>query len=117
MQRIMLLLMAALLMLAGASVLAGANQDKGAENIMLEGGKSGPVPFPHRQHQLVLEDCMICHSIFPQKVGSIEALKAGGELKKKQVMNKHCTACHRKMKKEGKKTGPTTCTSCHVKND
>lgn len=116
MQRVILIVVA-FLVLSSAPVLAGASEDKGAENMVLEGGNSGPVPFPHRQHQLVLEDCMICHSVFPQEAGSIEALKAGGELKKKQVMNKQCTACHRKMKKAGEKTGPVTCKSCHVKSD
>ena len=89
--------------------------DKGAEQIELFGGKSGPVPFPHWAHQEVLPDCSVCHELFPQETGAIERLKASGELKKKQIMNKHCTKCHRKMKQEGQKTGPTTCKSCHVK--
>jgi cytochrome c5 len=74
------------------------------------------VPFPHRAHQAALgENCAICHELFPQKAGAIDDLKASGELKPKQIMNKHCTKCHKQMKAEGKKTGPTTCTSCHVK--
>jgi len=90
--------------------------NKGAPQITLYGGKSGPVPFPHAAHQAVLDDCTVCHALFPQETGAIEALKASGELKRKQVMNKHCTKCHKKMKKAGQKTGPTTCKSCHVKN-
>ena len=90
--------------------------NKGADHIELFGGKSGPVPFPHRAHQEVLTDCTVCHELFPQETGAIEKLKASGDLKKKQIMNKHCTKCHRKMKKEGRKTGPTTCKSCHIKN-
>jgi hypothetical protein len=90
-------------------------ENKGEAQITLDGGKSGPVPFPHRVHQTVLGDCKICHELFPQKAGAIETLKAEGELKAKQIMNKHCTKCHRQMKKDGKKTGPTTCTACHVK--
>jgi cytochrome c2 len=54
--------------------------------------------------------------LFPQEAGAIAALKASGELAKKQVMNKHCTKCHKQMKNEGQKTGPTTCKACHVKN-
>jgi len=63
----------------------------------------------------VLEDCNICHSVFEQKVGIIEELKAQGKIKKKYVMNKLCTKCHKKMKKTGAKTGPTTCKNCHLK--
>ena len=90
-------------------------ENRGAENLELYGGKSGPVPFPHLAHQDALVDCKICHELFPQEIGSIEKLKASGQLKKKQIMNKHCTKCHRKLKKEGKKTGPITCKACHIK--
>lgn len=90
-------------------------ENRGAESIELYGGKNGPVPFPHLAHQDALADCKICHELFPQEIGGIEKLKASGELKKKQIMNKHCTKCHRKLKKEGKQTGPTTCKACHIK--
>ncbi|MBL0712666.1 MAG: cytochrome c3 family protein [Desulfosarcina sp.] len=90
-------------------------ENKGAAAIELNGGKKGPVPFPHRAHQEVLKDCQVCHELFPQQAGAIDKLKADGELKKKQIMNKHCTKCHKKMKTEGRKTGPTTCKACHIK--
>jgi hypothetical protein len=89
--------------------------NKGADQIELYGGKSGPVPFPHLAHQDVVPDCKVCHELFPQEIGAIEKLKASGALQKKQIMNKHCTKCHKKMKKEGQKTGPTTCKTCHIK--
>ena len=110
------------LALVGLAVvgLAGAytiqTEDKGAPQLTLAGGNSGPVPFPHQAHQEALGDCRICHELFPQEAGAIERLKAAGELKQKQIMNKHCTKCHRQYKKDGKKTGPTTCKSCHVKD-
>ena len=47
--------------------------------------------------------------------GSIKALKAEGKLKKKHVMNKLCTKCHKQKKKAGQKSGPTTCKKCHIK--
>ena len=99
------------------SSLAFSNNDQnnGANHIELEGGKRGRVPFPHHQHQENLGDCTICHTVFPQKSGSIEELKAQGQLKKKYVMNKLCTKCHKETKKAGKKTGPTTCAKCHIK--
>ncbi len=92
-----------------------SGEDKGAANMILEGGKRGNVPFPHRQHQETLQDCQICHALFPQQAGSIETLKAAGTLKKKQVMNKQCTKCHRSKRKAGEKTGPVACKTCHVR--
>ena len=94
---------------------SGNDQDKGADSIELDGGTRGRVPFPHHQHQERLVDCKICHSIFPQKTGSIAELKGQGKLKKKYVMNKLCTKCHKETKKAGRKTGPTTCSKCHIK--
>jgi hypothetical protein len=38
-------------------------------------------------------------------------------LKKKHIMNILCTKCHRQKKKEGLKTGPTTCSKCHIKEN
>jgi hypothetical protein len=101
----------------GSAMAAGAlaTQNKGAENIEINGGKRGRVPFPHHQHQAQLGDCKICHSVIPQKIGGIEELKAEGKLKKKYVMNKLCTKCHRETKRAGQKSGPTTCTKCHIK--
>ena len=103
-------------MIAGAMTASSmASQNKGAENIEINGGQRGKVPFPHRQHQNQLGDCQICHTVFPQKAGSIAELKAEGKLKKKFVMNKLCTKCHKEKKKAGQKSGPTTCNNCHIK--
>ena len=102
---------------AGSIALSSAPvENKGAAEIKLPGGKRGLVPFPHHQHQDKLGDCDICHSVFPQKAGIIEVLKAEGKLKKKHVMNKLCTKCHKQRKKEGSKSGPTTCAKCHIKD-
>jgi hypothetical protein len=90
-------------------------QNTGSAEIVLEGGASGNVRFPHRQHQEKLVDCTICHAAFPQKAGAIEELKAQGKLAKKQIMNEQCTKCHKEKKQAGEKAGPTTCTTCHVK--
>jgi hypothetical protein len=115
--RIFLLLVAVTLVFAAVSIaLSGAPvENKGAAEITLPGGTRGPVPFPHHQHQSNLVDCQICHSLYPQKAGIIEELKAAGTLKKKHVMNKQCTKCHKQKKKEGLKSGPTTCAKCHIK--
>ena len=75
--RLILLLISIIALPAGAMTAGSmASQNKGAENIKMEGGKRGNVPFPHWQHQAKLNDCQVCHTVFPQEAGSIEALKA-----------------------------------------
>jgi len=109
-------IIALLVLLAAAAVIAVASQNKGPSDLSLNGGKTGDIPFPHASHQTALKgDCMICHDLFPQESGAIEAYKAEEKLKKQQVMNTLCLKCHRAMKKEGSKTGPTSCKGCHVK--
>jgi hypothetical protein len=118
-RRIFLLLGIGILMAAAGSVATSSvtTENKGADEIKLPGGTRGLVPFPHHLHQDNLGDCQICHSVFPQQAGIIEALKTQGKLKKKHVMNKLCTRCHRQKKKEGLKSGPTTCAKCHIKEN
>ena len=82
--------------------------------IELTAGNKGDITFPHEEHRKVIKDCMTCHTLFPQKTGAISSQMAAGKLQKKQVMN-HCLACHRSMKAENKKTGPTSCAQCHKK--
>ena len=117
--RILLLLCIGILMVApGSAATSGiATENKGAAEFKLPGGKRGLVPFPHHRHQDKLGDCEICHSVFPQKAGIIKKLKAQGKLKKKYVMNKLCTKCHKQKKREGIKAGPTTCKKCHIKEN
>jgi len=113
--RSVLLLVAFMLIAGGAVALSNSQQNKGAEQIELQGGTRGNVPFPHRQHQEKLVDCQICHATFEQKAGSIQELKTQGKLKKKHVMNKLCTKCHKEKKRAGEKSGPTKCSKCHIK--
>jgi hypothetical protein len=95
--------------------IAYSEQNFGAENIILEGGESGEVPFPHKMHQDTLKDCNICHALFDQKIGSIEQLKVEEKLKAKQIMNTQCLKCHRDTKKAGGASGPISCATCHKK--
>ena len=111
---VILISMVALMTVSSLAV-SLATENQGAENIKLEGGKRGNVPFPHRQHQKNLSDCQICHSVFGQEPGAIQKLKTQGALKKKYVMNKLCTKCHKKRKKAGQPSGPTKCKKCHIK--
>ena len=114
--KLFLIVISMAVVIAGSTIAVSlATENQGAENIKLDGGQRGSVSFPHRQHQKNLADCQICHSIFPQEAGAIKKLKAQGALKKKHVMNKLCTKCHREKKKAGQRSGPTTCTKCHNK--
>jgi hypothetical protein len=103
-----------LLLLTGVlSVLAQEN--KGAEQIILDGGDRGVVQFPHHRHQNKLGDCKICHDLFPREQGGISRLKKEGQLISKQVMNKHCIKCHKAEQQAGHPAGPVTCSKCHEK--
>ncbi|MEZ4526720.1 MAG: cytochrome c3 family protein [Desulfobacterales bacterium] len=97
------------------AVLAIAEQNRGAEKIVLKAGNMGDVTLPHQQHQTALGDCKLCHDLFAQEAGIIDKMKAESKLKAKQVMNDQCIACHKEKKKEGVKTGPTSCSACHKK--
>jgi hypothetical protein len=102
-----------LALLAAAGTLA-TEAGKGADAMALDGGSRGRVPFGHHRHQAALDDCNLCHAVFPQEAGSIERLKADGTLKaKSDVMNKLCINCHRAKKTAGAATGPLTCAQCH----
>lgn len=95
------------------SSFVNADQNKGPESVLLDGGSRGKVVLPHLTHQNRLKECNVCHEIFPQKTGSIQSLKAEGKLEGKFVMNKLCIACHRAEKKAGKPSGPVSCSGCH----
>jgi hypothetical protein len=90
-------------------------QNKGKNEILIDGGKQGSITFPHQLHQDNGNDCMVCHASFPQKEGALKASQKAGVLKKKQVMNKTCLKCHRDSKKAGKTYGPVRCSGCHIK--
>lgn len=120
MKKTMVLLIGAMVAILLVAFFASASDtkktlDKGAEDMVLNGGTRGVVPFPHLRHQTKLADCQACHDLFPQEKGSIDKLKAAGNLKSKQVMNSRCIKCHRTEKRAGRAAGPTACTQCHQK--
>ncbi len=90
--------------------------EMGRKTFDISGGKRGPVFFPHHEHQKHVEDCMVCHDLFPKKQGALTAEIAAGALAPKQVMNKQCIKCHRALKKAGEPFGPTSCSKCHRKS-
>ncbi len=87
------------------------------EFIVLHGGRTGQVAFPHlRHHEALDKDCNACHALFPQEAGAIDRLKRAGKLKKRQVMT-NCTGCHKSRIKEKQPAGPISCKKCHVKKE
>ena len=88
--------------------------------------KKGPVTFPHAKHKEF--KCTQCHHVYKdgknvfkegdevQKCESCHKLKSEGKkVKLELAYHKLCQTCHKKLKKEKKKTGPTTCAKCHAK--
>ncbi len=98
-----------------SAVAALAMVNHGPEEFALDGGSKGEISFPHKEHQEVLQDCKVCHDVFPMELGVIKKMKAAKELKGKQVMNKTCLQCHRDRKSKGESYGPTSCNDCHAK--
>jgi len=114
-----IVVLAAWTMLIGSGLVVEApasEPPKGAERIVIPGGVTGDVAFPHLSHQQNLENCDICHSLYPEEADVIDRFKEQGKLKPKAVMNQQCTACHREKKRSGLKAGPTTCKGCHRKD-
>lgn len=66
--RMIALLPLALMVIAGGTVvLCEAEQNKGAQDIEIAGGKRGNIPFPPHRHKEKLKDGNICHSVFELK--------------------------------------------------
>ena len=87
--------------------------NKGTPIIEMYGGGLGNISFPHQKHQNALEDCGLCHNLFPQEAGSIEKLKADEKLAKKQVMEQ-CRDCHRENTAKGETAGPASHESSQI---
>lgn len=104
---------AAVLLTAAVTIVSAA--DTGPAEIDIYGGSLGNVPFPHAQHQERIEDCKVCHSVFPQEKDAIKKMIDNGAMKAKKVMNTQCIKCHKQEKRAGKPHGPLTCKTCHVK--
>lgn len=104
-----------ILLMLGFSIFSfsiAVGENKGAERIVLKGGKLGDVAISHHLHQNAIGDCNICHTLFPQVAGSIEKLKAEGKLKKREAMDR-CVECHKQVATTGGKALPIKCGECH----
>lgn len=97
-----------------ANSVLGAQEEQGAQSVVLSASAQGSVDFPHGRHQKVFVDCKPCHELFPKEAKGIEKMKAEGKLQAKEVMTM-CKNCHQKLAAKGEKAGPTACKDCHQK--
>ncbi len=74
----------------------------------------GRVTFTHTKHTEDYGfDCDACHHV-EMEGGYNRCSSCHDDLK--DTFHKNCyKGCHRKLKAEEKKTGPTTCKACHIK--
>lgn len=98
------------------------------DKVTIDGAKNKKpaVEFPHKVHA-DLYKCKQCHHTWdgkgtPAKCTSCHTLKGKDKAPKAYIAFHHktakersCTACHKDLKKAGKKTGPTKCGDCHKK--
>jgi hypothetical protein len=103
-----LFLLAAWLALPLTPLLA-AEQDRGAETIIIQTGEDKPnILFEHHAHQERIEDCDACHQHYAREKGAILSAKKAGEFEPKSVMHE-CRLCHHQ-----RGAGPVKeCEDCH----
>jgi hypothetical protein len=90
--------------------------------------KQSPVTFSHTKHKEL--KCIDCHHEFKdgknvwqegqevKKCETCHKLEADGKVVKlEKAYHDLCQNCHKKIKKENKPTGPTSCTKCHPKKE
>ncbi len=102
--------------LVATSTAFAAEVNKGAKEETIPAGSQGDVKFPHGLHQQALQDCNLCHNLYPETPNAISDLKQKGALKPKQVMNQQCVKCHNAKRAAGVKAGPVICSQCHGKH-
>jgi nitrate/TMAO reductase-like tetraheme cytochrome c subunit len=86
--------------------------------------KKAPVTFSHEKHKDA--KCIDCHHDYKdgknvwqegqevKKCGACHAFEAQDKtLKLEKAYHDKCQGCHKKLKKDKKKTGPTSCSKCH----
>ncbi len=88
--------------------------------------KKGPVTFSHAKHKEA--PCTTCHHEYKdgqnvwkegqevKKCGACHKLEAKDKVVGlEKAYHDRCQGCHKKLKQEKKKTGPTVCAKCHAK--
>ncbi len=120
MKRLVMAILAGVFLFAVSFALTAGEMPKAPEKVTIKEiqKKKPPVTFNHKAHAEKF-GCKECHHKWkgegtPQKCSEChKAKKSGKAPKAKKVYHKRCKGCHKKMKKEGKKTGPTSCKKCH----
>ncbi|MBN2373440.1 cytochrome c3 family protein [bacterium] len=82
----------------------------------------GPVNFGHLKHIELGLDCKRCHHDWDEHsyelpIGCINCHgkdNAGDIVSLRTAYLKQCLGCHMIIRADGKKTGPTVCTGCHI---
>jgi len=90
--------------------------------------KQSPVTFSHAKHKDA--KCISCHHEYKdgknvwqegqevKKCGVCHKLEAQDKVVKlEKAYHDNCVGCHKKLKAEKKKGGPTACTKCHPKKE
>jgi hypothetical protein len=82
----------------------------------------GKVKFTHKKHADAIKDCVRCHHTWKKgettgkQCKECHKAKAEGKaISAKDAYHKDCKGCHEEAKKANKPSGPTGCTTCHVK--
>ena len=114
-----------------ASVLLAQPENITINNVNVYKSKQRPqVEFPHGIHMESDLSCTDCHHRYQdgKNVLDEDDLEEGGAQVKcsscherstitgnnlREAFHLQCIGCHRKMKKEGKKSGPRLCAKCH----
>jgi hypothetical protein len=89
------------------------------ETITLDGGRRGPVVFPHVAHHKVIETCQTCHHNMPQDAerpdkGCRECHTNDHKVPTMKAFHDTCITCHRNENREKKNELPVRCTDCHT---
>lgn len=120
------------ILMAGALTLAYAATKAPDKDITIHStdvfkeSKKGPVQFSHDKHKGA--KCTDCHHEYKdgknawqegqevKKCSTCHKLEAQDKIVKlEKAYHDGCQGCHKKLKAEKKKTGPTSCTKCHPK--
>ncbi len=124
MRRLVAVLLGAVLLMGAIAIVTAAEVNKGAATYTIDKCKErkSAVTFHHYQHQNIQGvTCKTCHHKMvegktPRACFECHQCKKQGKIPSaRMAFHKNCRGCHRTMKKEGKKTGPTTCSGCHPK--
>lgn len=114
------LVVAAAFAAAGIFSISLAQVDKITINNKYPDKLQAPVMLPHKVHADYIA-CIKCHHTWkkeerktPQKCAECHKADDIGEKGLKSAYHKQCQDCHKDLKKQDKKTGPTArCSGCH----